>query len=583
MPNYIENFGLDFLLEKDETTMGFMSYLAQNGKPIVGYYNCPTFFNGMGNIDFFLQTSKTEDGSLQVVGLDTHCSGKNVWEMRNTGIDITPKAASITERLFMFKKNEDGSGLLPIHLINADVLPSFLEDDVVRMQICALALNINYYANEEDYENSYPEDENGKRFIIADGSMLSISFLHNHSLDNNDANEEFANDDVVLFAGTVKQLYCGKFEMGENRDTTFIRCVIDTQFGEIEVIHSIDQVDENDRENLQVGAIISGTCILSGDVAIYEYENGIVKDFDHDFRLVKQVISKGQAERMRTVLNEDSIYISETSNKTYIGPNEIIGRLDYVNSNQQDKCFVHTATITQIDDESLEYDVGTRCLVISYDTEENYSAITFIDVDTAGMITKILITTDSRYHFKIDEPIRDHSFFDDIDIPNSIFEPIYNRACFHNMIEDTENVDELINNIAEYALWENNAKNMIQELKSNPQDNTKVALENVFGYLFAKAVEKTVASKHSSYNNCDLIVSYHPFDAFAGKIQSFFSCEDDIQKIALVMEKGKQFFKDFTFYTQRMGNDENKISELLLQALVFVQHIGSLYADKLFE
>lgn len=43
MPNYIENFGLDFLLEKDETTMGFMSYLAQNGKPIVGYYNCPTF------------------------------------------------------------------------------------------------------------------------------------------------------------------------------------------------------------------------------------------------------------------------------------------------------------------------------------------------------------------------------------------------------------------------------------------------------------------------------------------------------------------------------------------------------------
>ena len=66
-------------------------------------------------------------------------------------MDITPKDSLPTERLFMFKNHADGSGMLPIHIINADVLPSFLEDDVVSMQMCAFPLDINYYADEDDY------------------------------------------------------------------------------------------------------------------------------------------------------------------------------------------------------------------------------------------------------------------------------------------------------------------------------------------------------------------------------------------------------------------------------------------------
>ena len=66
----------------------------------------------------------------------------------------------------------------------------------------------------------------------------------------------------------------------------FIRCCADTQYGPIEFDHTIDQVDEDQRKNIKVGSVVSGICILSGDVAINEYENGAVKDLKHDLMLL---------------------------------------------------------------------------------------------------------------------------------------------------------------------------------------------------------------------------------------------------------------------------------------------------------
>ena len=180
MPNFIDNLGLSFIYDDEETTTGFFGHLIQNGKPINGYYGCPNFFNAKGNIDFFVKTKMNNEGNLEVAGLDTHCCGRNVWELRNMGIDITPNDSLLTERVFMFKNHADGSGMLPIHIINADVLPSFLEDDVVNMQMCAFPLDINYYADEDDYAEHQPETDDGKHWLIADGSLIALSFLHNH-------------------------------------------------------------------------------------------------------------------------------------------------------------------------------------------------------------------------------------------------------------------------------------------------------------------------------------------------------------------------------------------------------------------
>ena len=453
--------GLGFIYDEEETTRNFFGHLIQNGKVINGYYGWPNLFNSMGDIDFYVKTKKNDEGNLEVVGLDTHCCGRNVWELRNTGMDITPKDSLPTERLFMFKNHADGSGMLPIHIINADVLPSFLEDDVVKMQMCAFPLGITYYADEEEYVNDQPESKNGKSLLYSDGSLYPISFLHNHQVRDEKDDVDYSTDDHVLFKGTVKRLEHGVFEFDENKQVqAYIRCVIDTPYGELHFAHTIDQVEEEQRDNIKVGAVILGFCVLSGDVAIYEYDQGIVKDFEHNFNLLRQVIINGQAERMRSVLSEDAVYISDASKKSYEGIDEIINRFNYVHEEQSDKTFATPATIVSVDSDELEYPVDTRCLLISYGNEENYSAIAFLDVDEEGNIKRIYITTDSRYHFREDEKIRDASPLDDIELPESVIEPTYNRAKFHGLIDDELSLEELVKGVTKHSTWQNNAENI---------------------------------------------------------------------------------------------------------------------------
>lgn len=581
MPNFIENLGLGFIWDEEETTRNFFGHLIQNGKVINGYYGWPNLFNSMGDIDFYVKTKKNDDGNLEVVSLDTHCCGRNVWELRNTGMDITPKDSLPTERVFMFKNHADGSGMLPIHIINADILPSFLEDDVVKMQMCAFPLDIYYYADEDDYANDQPESKNGKHWLLADGALMPISFLHNHQVRDENDDIDYSTDDHVLFKGTVKRLEDGIFEIDEDKQVrAYTRCVIDTPYGELQFAHTIDQVDKEQRDNIKVGSIVFGICVLSGDVAIYEYDQGIVKDFDHNFNLLRQVIVKGQAERMRSVLCEDAIYISDASEETYEGIDEIVGRFNYVHEERNDKTFATPATIISVDSEELECPVGTRCLLISHVTEDDYRSIAFLDVNEEGNIKRIHITTDSRYHFKADEKICD-TLLDDLVYPESIIEPIYNRAKFHGLIDDEISLDKLVKGIANRSIWQNNAESMLYELKDKPKQDVAVALENLFGYLFAKAIEMTINGKKRENFETVLVASYSPEDAFKGEIFSELD-EENHSKLVSAMELGKQFYKDFNFFTVMSQVDEGLFDENLMDALVIVQHIGTLYAEKLF-
>ena len=76
-------------------------------------------------------------------------------------------------------------------------------------------------------------------------------------------------------------------EFGKEKHNAYIRCIIGTQYGDLELVHTIDQVAEEQRCNIKAGAIVSGAFVLSGDAAIYEYEKGMVLDAEHDLRLLR--------------------------------------------------------------------------------------------------------------------------------------------------------------------------------------------------------------------------------------------------------------------------------------------------------
>ena len=580
MPNMKENFGLNSFFDDEETFIGFLHYLAEKGDVIQGYYDSPNILNTMGNIDIYLKLSRTENNQYQVVNFHTHCANRRVWEMKTTGIDITPKDAELGEKVLMLKRAGNNAGMIPIHILNADVLPSFLEDEPIKVQMAALPFSIKYYANENEYNEDQPETEDGKKWLVAIGSLFPAAFLVNHSIKSGQENTDFSSDDVISFTATVKELYNGIFKIVNNEYRTFIRCIADTDYGEIEFDHTIEQVPEEFRDNIAVGSVISGVCILSGDAAIYEYADGIVKNLDNNFKLLRYTIAKGEAERLRKVLTDDAEYFSESSNKTYIGKDAIIERFQFIHTNMGEKTFAYPATITEIDDDSLYYKVGTRCIVISYNEANNYSAIAFIDVTDEGKINKITISTDGRYHFSIDTPPKQESILDDLPIPESVAEPILARAKFHRFIDSDLSAEGIINNISCYKALKDNITGMLYYLKENHQPDINLALENLFGYLFAKSIENTVNESRPTYDySTKLTSSYSPSDAFAGILNSTFD-EVNHNKLLIAYEKGKQFFKDFDFYMQSNNLTDESFYEEINKALIMVQAIGEYYASK---
>lgn len=242
MANMLTNYGLDFLCEDDNTMMGFVGYVVKEGKAVMGYYGTPYLFKSMGNAEFWAKTEKDSDGNLFVSGFDSHCGNSCLWNVVHSGFDITPKDAPKLERVAFFKRSDTHDGFLPIEVIGADVLPSMMKDDKVAMQVVALPLEINYYADEEEYAASQPSGENGEKWLINPGTMAPISFLCNHNPDTYERGADYETDCHVQFAAVVKELYHGTFEMNGAEHNTFIRCLADTQYGELEFDHTYEQV-----------------------------------------------------------------------------------------------------------------------------------------------------------------------------------------------------------------------------------------------------------------------------------------------------------------------------------------------------
>lgn len=155
---------------------------------------------------------------------------------------------------------------------------------------------------------------------------------------------------------------------------------------------------------MEVGSTVVMYGTLSADVAIYEYEKGIVKNEDNNLAAMRYMFAGNDADRIRSILSEDVVYLSQSGNK-YAGIDAVINQLKYVKSANPDKYFAHFAIIKSIDEgeEELEYSVGKRCLILASKEETNYESIVFFDFDDECNISKIVTSTNPRYHFAIQQ------------------------------------------------------------------------------------------------------------------------------------------------------------------------------------
>lgn len=557
MALFLENLSLDLVAQTEKEFMGLIAYIAEKGNGIVGYTGNPYINYHYGGAQLVLTTKMNEEEKkLEVVGLDTHADSTSVWTVAISGV-LSPDEGKVeSAKRLLVRCNQDGMGMVVINVVNADVLPSFLEDDVYNFQMIAFPSSIDYYATEEDYYNSLEKDELGRTFGIDDGVVFPSGFMKNRDPENEDYGKNNWMDDYSLIRGTVKKLYYGKIEVNGQEFNGYVRCIIDTKFGELEINHSFDQVDETQQSNIKIGATVVAVCVLSADAAIYEYTDGVVKDEEHHLRLLRHVFVTGEAERLKYMLSDDAEYVSERSNMTYRGRREIIERLKYVHSEAEDTYYAHMATITEIEDNEgdLQYNPGKRCVVLASGEEDNYESIVFIDVNEKGLIARILITTEGRYRFNIERNTTDKNLFEDYEpAAGTSSHAILMRAMFFNFLDDVEDEEQYLEPDEYYAVDSLNAK---KELEAWPKEIEKwnvTYMEQIFGRFFAKSMETAYIEEHQD-NKKD------------------FKLEEKINsRLEIAMKYGRQYCTDFMNYNN--PQDEEFESELI-KSLVLVQKIG---------
>lgn len=163
MAEFMEQLGLGFLMETEEQVRSLWNYIAQNGKAIEGYYGSQYLNLEFGNAQLILRTIRNEqEKSMEIVGMDTHSAGRCVWEVCLSGMNLARKDADIMERRCAVQRTGDGGGLAVVDIVNADVLPSFAEGEVVKLQMIAVPEHIEYYRDAEQYADAQQEQTDGK-------------------------------------------------------------------------------------------------------------------------------------------------------------------------------------------------------------------------------------------------------------------------------------------------------------------------------------------------------------------------------------------------------------------------------------
>ena len=402
MPFRPENFALDFFMDSFDSFNTLFKHILIGAKPIYGYYGIPYWNHHYGDVQMVFHADK--QGDTQVSDLASHAAGKTEWEVLLYEPDLNQKGKDRLARNAIVTRSDGTSGMAVVSIVNADVLPSYVKKDRIKLQVIALPFLIGYYSDENECrQNANSFCPGGK--LLEDGVIFPIGLVVNRVPVSSKMPKDIRNEEVNVVRGTVKHVEGGTFILEEDEYHPYIVCEIDTQFGPLEIIHAPDQVDEALRDNIREGATVLFYGMISGDAAIGEYADGIVRDEEHDLAALRYVFAGGDPERLRSIMTENTVYLAEHNNRTFTGTAEIIERIKYVQKKREEESYVHLATISAVDasEDPPDYSVGKRCIGIASGSVLFYESVVFIDVDEDGNILRLVASKDSRYKFTVDE------------------------------------------------------------------------------------------------------------------------------------------------------------------------------------
>ncbi len=392
---FTKELGVPEIFKDEKNWKVIWRLLKEKGQIVCGYTGNYWHFN-LGQVEYNVHLIVDEDGNDTVIGIDTHAMGDCIWHVRFTGNHFLGEEDGedheeddLSKCIFCTSLDEEDESCVPVTLVHADVLPCYSPGEPVAMQVAAFPCKINYYPDEETCDQAtMVENAQGIKFIFENGRMLTL-----YGIDS-------------LVKGTVKSVAYHKTSSlvrGKEVERTYCYVVIDTQFGQLPLCHSVDMVPQKERKWIRKGACLLTNCIISGDVAIGEYKNGTVYDEIHDLKLMRHCIAMKDFFWAWDVFAEDVVYISDDFGKRAESRLGVLEKLQNIAEQmRKDENIVNRTWLVRVDsyegeiEENKKY-VGHPAVAHCRYEKEGLDCLVFVETDQEGKIVKLYVSRDKGF------------------------------------------------------------------------------------------------------------------------------------------------------------------------------------------
>lgn len=269
----LDNF--TFELDKEQYADIFELYTKMAQERILlekkGYFNF--YPQEVHRLQLIVECDRPEKSILNISGLNVHHTSQHVWKMK------VINNMSCDNNSYMVN-SIDENGSYCIRLVNKDVLGDIKKDTEIEAQVVGMALSVDIFENEKEYEDSVKPSKNGEKYFLEFGCPMTDYLIINNS--TNKTKEERENidhslDNTMVITGKIKEIYKYDLNMYNVEMNPYYGALIDTKFGELVIFFSRPMLDEKVK-GVGKGMIISARILLSGDVAINKYDKYVEKN-----------------------------------------------------------------------------------------------------------------------------------------------------------------------------------------------------------------------------------------------------------------------------------------------------------------
>lgn len=225
-------------------------------------------------IELTVENNKDKKGKLTIQDFTFHHKSNQEWEFK------VVKSMNKFRNTYIVNRKDD-TGTTCIRVIKEDILTKELKPgSIIKAQVCGIVMLANIFENEEEYKKSIPEDEQGNKIVMKDGSLIAYNLFINNSArlsEEERNNRNHTRDNLLTFKSKLKNVEEIEISMFGLELPNYYKATIDTTYGELDII--IPRSIAN--RQLEDNNVIVGELLLTGNVCIDKYTK-LIKDNTED-------------------------------------------------------------------------------------------------------------------------------------------------------------------------------------------------------------------------------------------------------------------------------------------------------------